>query len=341
MSIGIIGCGAIVRNSHLPAYEKFGLPVAGVYDPSPEAVAEARARFGVRAYASLDELLSDPAVEIVDAATHAAVRPPLVLRALESGKPVLSQKPLAPTAAEARTLIEAADRAGVILAVNQNGRFCPTWRIASERIAAGEIGDVTSIVHLFEAAFDFVPDSPFDTIPRWLLYDYMVHWVDITRCWAGDRTPLEVRAADWRPPHQDRGRQPWSGSIEIVYEGGLRALIRCVGGAQTARRGHLFWVHGSEGTIRGTVLAMHGDALEIERLGAEPERPELVGNWFNDGFARAMIAAQEAVRTGTEPWHSARHNELSLRLTLAACESADRGGDPVPVAPPMPAGGRA
>ena len=89
--IGIVGCGQIVRNAHLPAYAQYGCDVVGIYDVRPAATKG----LGQHVFGSLDELLADQRVEIVDIATHPDVRGPLIRRAIESGKHVLAQKPLA------------------------------------------------------------------------------------------------------------------------------------------------------------------------------------------------------------------------------------------------------
>jgi predicted dehydrogenase len=318
-----------VRGAHLPAYKKHGFEVAGVFDPSVEAVAIAQTEFGVRAYAGLEDLLGDPTIEVVDVATHAAIRPALVRQALDAGKHVLSQKPLAPSIEEAEGLVRHARDRGLCLAVNQNGRWSPPWRLAQEQIDAGAIGEVSAVTHLFEAQFGFVPNSPFDRIPHWLIYDYAIHWIDITRCWMGERRPLAARAREFRPPNQQQGDQPWSGWIEIEYEGGANAMIRSIGGAATTRLGHPFWVHGTSGVLRGSVLG--GDFLELD-AGGETRTFDLQGSWFPDGFAGTVGELYRAIESGREPWNSARHNLLSLRLTLAACESAGKNGEVVPIA---------
>src|SRR5690606_37085103 len=119
--VAIIGCGNIVKTAHLPAYRKYGIDVEGVYDVRPEAAREVCEAFGIPiAYPSLDDLLDDPKIEIVDIATHPDVRTGLIHRALDAGKHVLAQKPIATSVEEAQELVEKAERLGLKLAVNQN-----------------------------------------------------------------------------------------------------------------------------------------------------------------------------------------------------------------------------
>src|SRR3954447_21736874 len=124
-AVAIVGCGAAAKDLHLPAYEAWDVDVAGVYDPVPSAAAWVRGGFPFvrQVYASLEPLLADPDVAVVDIATRPGERPALILQALAAGKHVLAQKPLALDLESACRVVDAADEAGLKLAVNQNGRW--------------------------------------------------------------------------------------------------------------------------------------------------------------------------------------------------------------------------
>jgi predicted dehydrogenase len=323
--IGIVGCGHIVRKAHLPAYSEYGCEVVGVYDVRPEATAGV----DVPVFSTLNELLDDSRVGIVDIATHPDARPELIRRALAAGKHVLAQKPLALDLETARGLVDEAERVGLKLAVNQNGRWAPPWRIATLLVQQGAVGEVHSVTHLLERGFEFVLEHPhFDEIDHLLLYDHCVHWVDISRCWLDGSRVTEVQAREYRSRSQPAAaRQPWGGWIAIQCDDGASAAIRSTGGAVAAVPGCRFWIHGSEGTIRGSIL-LGSDRVELERDGATTAFP-FDGVWYNDGFAGAMGELVTAIAEEREPYNSARHNLLSLELTLAACRSAEQGGAPV------------
>jgi predicted dehydrogenase len=331
-AIAIVGCGAAARNLHLPAYAAWNVDVAGVYDVSPDATDGIRERFPFirRVYPSYEELLDDPDVVALDIATRPADRSPLIRRALEAGKHVLSQKPLAQDLDTARELVALADQHGVLLAVNQNGRWAPPWRAATLLIEQGVIGDVFAITHLHDRPLPPLVGTHFDELDHFLLYDYDVHWIDISRCWLERSTPVEVRAWDYRTPDQpEETRNPWGAVVEIRYAGGENVLIRSVGHVRTARAGAPFWVHGTEGTIRGSVIVGE-EFLEVDVAG-EVTRPALEGQWYPDGMAGTLGELLTAIEEEREPYNSARHNLLSLELTFAACRSADLGGAPVAV----------
>jgi predicted dehydrogenase len=325
--VGLVGCGDIARSWHLPAYGQYGVDVVGVYDPAPEATEGIRDRFPFvrRVFASLDELLADEEIEIVDVATRPDVRPQLIRRALDAGKHVLAQKPLALDVPAARRLVEEAEERDLRVAVNQNGRWSPPWRIATLLIEQGAIGDVIAVTHVLDRPLPPLVGTHFDEIEHFVIYDYFVHWIDICRCWLDGNIVETVRALDYRTPDQPNdAKSPWAAWVEVQYEDGASALIRNVGEARTKRPSCPFWVHGTEGTIRGSVL-LGSDFVELEREGVT-SRYTLEGAWYPDGFAGTLGELVTAIAEDREPFNSARHNLLTLAMTFAACRSAEQGG---------------
>jgi predicted dehydrogenase len=320
--VGIIGCGGIVKQAHLPAYAKYGVNVVGIYDVSPEAT---RGVDAGEVYPSLDELLADPRIDVVDIATHPAVRLELVRRAVEAGKHVLAQKPFALDVAAAREVVEEAEQRGLRVAVNQNGRWAPPWRVATLLVQEGAVGDVFSVTHLFDHAFDWIVGTVFDEIEHFLVYDFAVHWIDISRCWLDGKQVTAARAHEYRTPAQpDTSRARLGGWIAFDYADGSSALIRSVGSSRTQHPGNPFWIHGSEGTIRGSVRR-GSDFVELERDGVT-SRYRLEGEWLPDGFAGALGELVSAIAEEREPYNSGRDNLQTLQLTHAACRSAEEGG---------------
>ena len=324
--VAIIGCGKIVQLQHLPAYKKYRVKVVGVFDILPDVAEQVRSTFEIpKVYRTLEDLLEDPRVEVVDIATHPDVRFPLVQQAIEAGKHVLVQKPLAMTVEEAKRIIEMASQKGVKVAVNQNGRWAPPWRVATLLIEQGVLGEVFAITHLFETSFKWTIGTKFDQIRQWLLYDYAIHWIDISRCWMGS-TPVEwVRAENYRLSLQpEESKTPWGAIVEIRWQGGKTAVIRSVGGAQVTTRNHPFWIHGTEGTLRGSV--MNREWIELEQNHTVTQF-HLEGSWYPDGFGGTIGELFSSIVEHREPFNSPSHNLLSLQLTLAACTSADREGE--------------
>ena len=331
--VGIIGCGGIVKLAHLPAYTAYGVDVVGVFDASSEATERIQERFPVvgQVFASVDELLADPRIDIVDIATHPGVRRGLIEQAIDAGKHVLSQKPFAVDLAAARALVDHAERRGVRLAVNQNGRWAPPWRVghAPDRARSRSGRSVPSRTC---SSTTSTGPSARRTTRSSTSCSTTSPSTGSTSPAAGsaDKSVSTVSAREYRTPAQAAGQKaPWGALVVVDYTDGASAVIRSVG-VSTRRAGNPFWVHGTEGTIRGSIRKQT-DFVELERDGTSL-RYSLCGEWLPDGFAGTMAELCSAIAEDREPFNSARHNLLTLELTLAACRSAEEGGRPVALA---------
>lgn len=330
LGIGLVGVGTVAKKWHLTAYQKYGLKVVGVYDISAEATADVGQRFGgLRVFRSLDELLGHPEIQIVDIATTPPGRVPLMRQALQAGKHLLVQKPLSVDLREAYAVVGEAEARGLKVAVNQNGRWAPPWRLASLLIRDGAVGEVQSVTHMYDTRMSWVP-APEHGSTHFFIFDYSIHWIDINRCWLEDKKLIRVRAQDTPAPSlPGDGQMMQTLWLLMEYADGASALMRGVSCAAT-HTGHPFWVHGTEGTIRGDVDCKSGDYVELEKDGVST-RFELEGNWFPDGFAGAMAELMSSVVEGREPYNSARNHLLTLEATHAACRSAEQDGMPIPI----------
>jgi predicted dehydrogenase len=139
--MGIVGAG-FVGPHHVDAVRRLGyvdiVAVAGSTQASADKKAEA---VGARkAYAGYDALLNDPDIQVVHNATPNYLHYPVNAAAIAKGKHVVSDKPLAMTAAEARKLVDQATKAGIVHAVTFNYRGNPLVQQARHMIARGDIG---------------------------------------------------------------------------------------------------------------------------------------------------------------------------------------------------------
>ena len=141
IGMGIVGAG-FVGPHHVDAVRRLGyvdvVAVAGSTEASAKKKADA---LGARkAYGSYEALLDDPDVHVVHNATPNYLHYPVNAAAIAKGKHVISDKPLAMTAAEAKTLLDAATKAGIVHAVTFNYRGNPLVQQARHAIARGDIG---------------------------------------------------------------------------------------------------------------------------------------------------------------------------------------------------------
>ncbi len=142
--IGVIGAGFIVRDCHLVAYANAGYRVVGITSRTLERAEEVAKLRGIpKVHQSIDSLLDDPEVEVVDVAVPPADQPGVVAQVLARGRRlrgILAQKPLALSFAEAKKLVDDCARAGVTLQVNQNMRYDQSVRALKALLDRGVLG---------------------------------------------------------------------------------------------------------------------------------------------------------------------------------------------------------
>lgn len=141
VTVGILGCGSIVQQRHGPEYAaREDVEIAGFYDPDQERAAEVAERFGGKVYASPEELIGDPRIDAVSVCTPNSTHARYSLKALDAGKHVLCEKPMAQSLEETRAMLEAEKRSGKILMLGHNQRLIPAHRKAREILVKGGIG---------------------------------------------------------------------------------------------------------------------------------------------------------------------------------------------------------
>ncbi len=147
----VIGTG-FIGTVHVEQLRRIGVDVRGVLGSTPERGAARAEMLSVgHAYASFDEILADPAVDVVHVTSPNHLHVPQASAILAAGKHVVCEKPLALTAAESAGLVAEAQESGLVNAVNFNIRFYPLHQHMRERVAAGDLGDVRFVTgHYFQ-----------------------------------------------------------------------------------------------------------------------------------------------------------------------------------------------
>jgi len=141
----VIGTG-FIGTVHVWALRRLGVRVVGVLGSSPERGAERASVMDVsKAYQSLDEILCDPAVDVVHVASPNHAHYPQVKAVLAAGKHVICEKPLAMTAAQSAEMVDLASTSGKVCAVCYNIRFYPLNQHAHGMVASGELRSVSDI----------------------------------------------------------------------------------------------------------------------------------------------------------------------------------------------------
>jgi UDP-N-acetylglucosamine 3-dehydrogenase len=143
IGIGIIGCGSISIHRHIPEYaSRTDCKIIGYYDPKQERVQKMINQYGGKAYATVEELLADKAIHAVSVCTSNKYHAPVSIAALNAGKHVLCEKPMAVSVEEAKAMIDAANKSGKFLMIGHNQRLAPAHIRAKEILESGEMGSI-------------------------------------------------------------------------------------------------------------------------------------------------------------------------------------------------------
>ncbi len=145
IQIGVIGCGKIAQTRHLPEYAANpAVKIYGLYDLNAARTASLAEQYGAKAFASYQELLADPAIDAVSVCTANAFHSEVTVAALQAGKHVLCEKPMATTLKECEQMVEAAKKTGKFLMIGHNQRLARAHARAKELILQDEIGEIVT-----------------------------------------------------------------------------------------------------------------------------------------------------------------------------------------------------
>jgi UDP-N-acetyl-2-amino-2-deoxyglucuronate dehydrogenase len=142
----LAGCGRISK-SHFDAFEKHKdrAELVGVCDVDPDALRRAHERTSVPAYASLDAMLAKTDADIVCIATPSGLHSAHAIQVAQSGRHVLSEKPMATRWEDGKRMVEVCDKAGVQLFVVKQNRLNPTVQLVKRAIAKGRFGRIYAV----------------------------------------------------------------------------------------------------------------------------------------------------------------------------------------------------
>lgn len=141
--IGIIGCGKIAQVRHIPEYADHPeAKLLGFYDINQQRAAALAEQYGGTAYATVEELLNNPEIQAVSICAANFAHAELTIAALNAGKDVLCEKPMAITLAECEAMVEAAEKNGKFLMIGHNQRLAKAHSMARKLIVDGLIGDI-------------------------------------------------------------------------------------------------------------------------------------------------------------------------------------------------------
>ena len=203
MKVGIIGCGKIAQVRHIPEYlANPDAEIGGYFDFNLERTEELAEKHGGKAYETIDELLADPEIDAVSVCVANVAHADVTIKALNAGKHVLCEKPMAINIEDCEKMVQAAEENGKYLMIGQNQRLAKAHAKAKELIESGTIGKVLTFRTTFghggpeNWSVDKGPNNWFFDKKRasmGAMADLGVHKVDLIQYLIGSRA-VEVRS---------------------------------------------------------------------------------------------------------------------------------------------------
>jgi D-apiose dehydrogenase len=347
----VVGIGAgYFSRFHLEGWRGIdNVDVVGWCDSDTHKVDALAREFAIpRNYAAAEPMLDIVKADLVDIVTPPASHAALTAMAHARGIPVICQKPLTPSWQESTALVDAAERAGVLCVVHENFRFQPWYREAKRLLDAGFLGSPYGVAFRLrpgdgQGPRAYLDRQPyFQAMPRLLLVETAVHWIDTFRFLLGEVDAITARLRRLNPVIAGED----AGYLIFEFRHGVSGLfdgnrLNDHVAADPRRTMGEMWLEGSSGVLR-----LDGDA----RLWWKPHHgtefehtydhgPRTFGGGCCGALQRHVVAH---LTDGAPVENTARDYLANIRVQEAAYEShatsrciALAGYEPQPTAAPF------
>jgi len=341
--IGAVGGGFIMRDVHLKAYADAGFKVVAITSRRPEVARQVAELRGIpRVYYSVEEMLDDDTVEILDIAVPPDKQPDIIRTALRRGKNlkgILAQKPLAVTYEDAAEIVRECEEQRMPLGVNQNMRYDRSIRVLKGLLDRRVLG--TPVLATIEMR----------AVPHWqawlhkygrlTLLNMSIHHIDSFRYLFGD--PKSIYASVRKDPRTQFEHEDGICIYIMEYDDGLRATAwdDVWAGPRSDKddmKPYIKWrVEGTEGLAEGTIgwpeypnrcpSTLTFTTTADPGVWITPRWPEV---WFPDAFQGPMAEMMDAIERRREPAISGGGN-LGTMATIEAAYRSIRERRPVDI----------
>jgi predicted dehydrogenase len=339
IGIGIIGSGGIAQNAHLPGYTAIPdlCEVVALADINPEAAQKSSEKFNVKhVFEDYRKLLELPEVDAVSVCTPNYLHMEPTLLALQAGKHVLCEKPIAMNAGEAKQMVDAANAAGKKFQVGYNMRFAPTNQLLKKYVDAGDLGEI------YYARAQALRRRG---IPGWGVFinkekqgggpliDIGVHILDLTLWMMGHPKPVSASGITYAKFGKRDDIVGFMGQWDhknFTVEDFAAALIRFDNGATVVLESS-FVANIPEDLFTTTLCGTEGGAVSTpltimkEKHGSlQTFKPEIPSKEVNSHHAEVKHFV-EAIINDTEPLVKGEHGLMVAQIMDAIYDSSEAG----------------
>ncbi|WP_165452383.1 Gfo/Idh/MocA family protein [Paenibacillus thalictri] len=330
LGVGLIGCGGISRG-HINDYYKQNHEAARLVaaaEISPELRQRYSNDFNIGTmYDSVEKLLADPAVDVVDICTPPSTHADLIEQSARAGKHVLCEKPLDSDLQKARRAVETAEECGVVLGIMQNYRFRPEYVEAHNYLINNKLG--RPFFGTMEGFFNWNGGAYRTQSQRMLIIEQAYHYIDLLRFLFNDDV-VKVYAAAGRSEAAQTSGETW-GSLTLHFSRGAVGTIVASGECHgfQANWGATAVIQCTSGTMEINRKQLY--SLNVYVVGGGGHYPlqtfpkELYSANTNAPFTRPLDAFFQAVAGGRKPPVTGRENLNTLETALACYDSIESG----------------
>lgn len=339
LGLGLIGCGAVARAQHLPALRRVrDLRVVAAADVDVSACRDLADRWSIpRCHSTVEALLADPAVEAVAICVPATAHVEVAIAALDAGRHVFMEKPVALSLGEADRLIERARTSVVTVLHGFNLRWHRLIRTARALVREGALGTV----HAIGTTYSYPLRET--ALPAWrirraqgggALFEEAIHYVDLWRYLLDDEVSEVFARIAARGEHDETviiNARMCSGALAATFVTNASGVCNEV------------LLHGDRGALR--IDCFRSDGLQIGSPLDHPGAPgtrvrravhrtrQLLANLgdirrggvFNRSYEAQWRHFAEVVRNGGQPACTLEDGRRALEVVLAAIEADGRG----------------
>jgi predicted dehydrogenase len=342
MRAALVGCGNIAER-YAQTILASGLELAGATDPAPGCAAALIERFGGREFPDLDVLLADTGVDVVVNLTPPQVHAAVTRAALEAGKHVHTEKPVALRYDEARALAELAAARGLRLSCAPSTWLGEALQTAWKLVRAGELGTVRAVYA--EANWGRIESwhpSPQSLYAAGPVVDVGVYPLTALTAFFGPVRRVHAFATTLQPERVTKAGERFTlttpdfttAALELA-DGPLVRLTATFWVGPGKQRG--LELHGEERSLYVPTWAEFDSRVQLTRDGEEYEDVPLLREPFRGiDFARPLVDLAEALRDG-RPHRAGAEQAAHVVEVMNAIEAAGRDGGAVDVRSSFPA----
>lgn len=355
VKVGVVGAG-IFGVMHMRAFTQLAreghAQLVGFVNRNPERRAAREQEFGVPGFGSLEELIEKTSPHAVSIVTPDHLHRPFTLQAAEAGIHVLSEKPMDTTAEGCQEMIDACQRAGVLLQVDFHKRYDPDHRAAHEAVRAGKVGEILyGSAHMedrIEVPTEWLPEWAADSSPAWFLG---VHFFDLVRWIIGSEPVSVVAFGQKKLLSQQYGIDTFDSvnarvqfqcgasvafDVSWIIPKGFEAIVNQ--GCRIVGTKGLFEIDTQD---RGITSCLEGEGMRTLNNNFFREGTDKAGNpWFGgygiESITDFIFNVQHVIEHGINSrpagvWADGFDGLQATKMALAAHKSIDQGGAVIPV----------